>query len=96
MLGGRKSLSHQGLYLYPWNSPGKNPGVGRHSLLQAIFLTQESNLGLLHCMQILYHLSHQGKPMLGGWARLILKWSEVISGQSQGIRWVRRRSSKSF
>ena len=28
----------------PWNSPGKNTEVGRHSLLQGIFLTQESNL----------------------------------------------------
>ena len=33
-----------------------------HSLLQGIFLTQGSNLGLLHCRQILYHLSHQGSP----------------------------------
>ena len=30
------------------------------SFLQGIFLTQGSNLGLLHCKQILYHLSHQG------------------------------------
>ena len=30
-----------------------------HALLQGIFLTQGSNLGLLHCRQILYHLSHQ-------------------------------------
>ena len=29
------------------------------SLLQGIFLTQGQNLGLLHCRQILYHLSHQ-------------------------------------
>ena len=28
-------------------------------LLQGIFLTQGSNPGLLHCKQILYHLSHQ-------------------------------------
>ena len=35
--------------------PGKNPGVGCHSLLQGIF--QGSNL--LDCRQILYHLSHQ-------------------------------------
>ena len=27
-----------------------------------IFLTQGSNPGLLHCKQILYHLSHQGSP----------------------------------
>ena len=46
--------------LYPWNSPGKNTGVGSHSLLHGIFLTQGSNLGLLHCRQILYHLSLQG------------------------------------
>jgi len=30
-----------------------------HSRLQEIFLTQGSNPGLLHCRQILYHLSHQ-------------------------------------
>ena len=30
-----------------------------HFLLQRIFLTQGSNLGLVHCRQILYQLSHQ-------------------------------------
>ena len=44
--------------LCPWNSPGKHTGVGCHSLLQGIFLTQGSNPGLLCCRQILYHLSH--------------------------------------
>ena len=48
--------------LCPWNSPGKNTGVGCHSFLQGIFWTQGSNLGLLHCTQILYHLSYQGSP----------------------------------
>ena len=43
----------------PWNSPGKNTGVGCHLLLQGIFLTQGSDLNLLHCGKILYHLSHQ-------------------------------------
>ena len=37
-----------------WTSPGKNTGVGCHSLLQGIFPTQGSNLGLQHCRQILY------------------------------------------
>ena len=46
----------------PWNSPGKSTGVGSHSLLQGIFLTQGSNPGLLHCRLILYHLSYQGSP----------------------------------
>ena len=34
------------------------PGVSCHSLLQGIFPSQGSNLGLLHCRQILYHLSY--------------------------------------
>ena len=34
--------------------------VAEDSLLQEIFLTQELHLRLLHCRQILYHLSHQG------------------------------------
>ena len=37
---------------------------GYHFLLQGIFLTQGSNLGLPHCSQILYHLSHQGSHSL--------------------------------
>ena len=41
---------------------GKKTGVGCHSLLQGIFLTQGSNPGLLHCRWILYCLSHQGSP----------------------------------
>ena len=49
--------------LCPWDSPGKNTGVGCHSLLQGIFPTQRSNLGLLHCRQILYPLNHQGSAL---------------------------------
>ena len=53
------------------------PGFSVHGLLQArilewvaisssrgVFLTQGSNLGLLHCRQILYHLNHQESPHL--------------------------------
>ena len=45
--------------LCPWNSLGKNTGVGCHFLLEGLFLTQGSNLCLLHCKKIIYHLSHQ-------------------------------------
>ena len=55
------SLWPHGLYS-PWNSPGQNTGVGSLSLLQQIFPTQESNLGLLHCRWILYQQSYQGSP----------------------------------
>ena len=53
------------------DSPGKNTGVVYHALLQGIFPTQGSNLGLLHCRQILYHLSHQGSPRILEWVSLL-------------------------
>ena len=47
------SLQPHGLYptwlLHPWDSPGSNTRMGCHFLLQGIFPTQESNLGLPHC-----------------------------------------------
>ena len=54
-------LQCRGLYS-PWNSPGQNTGVGSLSLLQGIFPAQGSNPGLLHCIGILYQLSHKGSP----------------------------------
>ena len=56
------SFRPHGLYS-PWDSPGQNPGVGSLSLLQRIFLTQESNQGLLQCRQILCQLSYEGSPL---------------------------------
>ena len=60
-----QSLSHVRLFvtlwtiahktLCPWNSLGKNTGVGCHAFLQVVFCIQESNLGLPNCQQILYH-----------------------------------------
>ena len=40
--------------LCPWDSPGKNTGVGCHFLHQGIFPTQRSNLHLSHllCWQV--------------------------------------------
>ena len=49
--------------LCPCDFQDKNTGVGRHSFLQGIFPTQGMNLSLLHCRQILYHLSHQGSSI---------------------------------
>ena len=49
--------------LCPRNSLGKNSGAGCHFLLQGIFSTQGSNLGLLHSRWILYHLNHQESPV---------------------------------
>ena len=49
----------------PWHFPGKNTGVGSHSLLHRIFLTQGWNPGLPHCRLILYCLSQ------GVWCSLL-------------------------
>ena len=49
------------------NSPGKNTGVGSHSLLQGIFPTQGSNPRLQHYRWILYQLSYQGSPRILEW-----------------------------
>ena len=40
----------------------QNTGMDSLSLFQWIFLTQDSNCGLLHCRQILNQLSYQGSP----------------------------------
>ena len=50
----------------PAEPPGKskNTEVGSLSLLQRIFLMQESNWCLLHCIWILYQLSYQGSLYL--------------------------------
>ena len=50
------------MLLCPWDSPGKNTGVGCHFLLQEIFLTQGSNLSLLHQQADSLPLSHLGIP----------------------------------
>ena len=62
------------------DSPVKNTGVGCHALLQGIFPTRGSNPCLLHCRQILYHLSHQESPR-------ILEW--VAYPFSRGSSWFR-------
>ena len=51
------SLQPHGLY-----SPCQSTGVDSLSPLQGIFPTQRLNPGLLHCRQIVYHLSHEGSP----------------------------------
>ena len=48
--------------LHPWDSLHKNIGVGCRFLLQEIFLTQGSDLSLLHWQADSLPLSHQGSP----------------------------------
>ena len=62
------------------NLQGKYTGVGNHFFLQGIFSTQGSNISLLHCRQILYHLSHQGSPIeIGPTAKLCCKEDQPVN-----------------
>ena len=63
--------------LCPWDFPDKNTGVGCHVLLQGIFPTQESNLGLLHCRQILHHWDSWEAPNCR-WLCLYMHISSII------------------
>ena len=74
------SLRSHGLYSL-WNSPGENAGVGSLSPLQEIFLTQESNQGLLHHRWILYPTKLSGKP----WVVCVLTLGEIWT-TSGGLR----------
>ena len=68
---------HGSLFATPWTVALQAPlsmGFSRQEyksgqpfsgdLLQGIFPTQGSNMGLLHCRQILNHMSHQESPSL--------------------------------
>ena len=52
--------------------------MGSHSLLQGVFSTQGPNPGLLHCRQILYNLSHQGRPLASNSLNFCFCLSEKI------------------
>ena len=64
-------------FLCPWDFPGKNPGVGCHVLLQGTFLTQGSNLCLLHWQADALPLRHQGGPIWEQENRLLLSYENV-------------------
>ena len=57
----------------PWDSLGKNTGVGCHALLQGIFWTQGSNL---HLFQIVTHLAKSERCMI----RRKGRWNQVTWG----------------
>ena len=73
------TLQADSLLSEPLRKP-KNTGVGSLSLLQGIFLTQESNLAFLHCRWILYHMSRQVSPL-----STVLQSNSVLDYTVHGI-----------
>ena len=76
------------------DSPGQNPGVCCHALLQGIFPSQGLNPDLLHCGQILYHLLSElpGKPKDTGVGSLSLLQGIFLTRESNRAllhcRWI--------
>ena len=61
--------------------------MGNHCLLQGIFPTQGSKQGLLHCKQILYHLSHQGSPHIrAGQGRVVDHTADIVEKYKTGFQ----------
>ena len=58
-----KALLPPARHLCPWGFSRQQYWNGLHSLLQGIFLTQESNPYLLHWQGDCLPLSHQGSPI---------------------------------
>ena len=68
----------------PWDSPGKESGMGCHALLQGLFPTQGLNpclLSFLHCRWILYHWTT-------GEAHLSIYLSSVYISESKWLNQV--------
>ena len=78
------SLRPRELYS-PWNSAGRNTGVGSLSLLQGIFPTQELSPGLPHCRCLLYQLSHNGSPRTLEWVAYPFSRGSSRPGNRTGI-----------
>ena len=82
---------------HPWNSPGKNTGVGCHFLLQCMKMKSESEVAQsLSRVQLLvtpWTTAYQAPPSMGFsrqeyWGRvpLLLCWGDARSDQSELFR----------
>ena len=79
---------HPARLLCPWDSPGKNTGVGCHALLHGIFPTRESNPGLSRLPELAARfLTTSANWEALPYASLFLLWRkifpEVLKGPPQ-------------
>ena len=82
------------------STSGKNTGVGCHVFLQGIFLTQGLNLGLPHCRQTPYRLSHHGREPFQT-LMCLLHWQvgslpRAPPQQAKSVKWSRTILNLSF
>ena len=77
----------------PGSSVHGDSPVGCHFFLQGTFPAQGSNSGLLHCRQILYHLSPQGNSVVYSFL-CIFKCGHFLNFPSKLILLLHRNSSE--
>ena len=90
------------MLLCPWDFPGKSTGVRCHFLFQRIFLTQGSNLHLLHLIscigrRVLYQRRrwHPTPVLLPGKSHGWRSLEGWVHGVAEGQTRLKRRSSSS-
>ena len=81
------ALQADSLPAEPQGKP-KNSGVGSLSILQWLFLTQESNWGLLHCRWILYQLGHKGSPRILEWVAYPFSSASSLPRNQTGVSFI--------
>ena len=76
----------------PWDSPGKNTGVGCHFLLQCIKVKSESE-GAQSCLTLSYPMdcSLPGSPIHGIFQARVLEWGAIAFSQQRMPSRVKRR-----
>ena len=66
----------------PWDSPGKNTGVGRHFLLQCMKVKSESEvIQLCLTLRDLMDCSPPGSPVHGILQARVLEWGAIALGE---------------
>ena len=59
---------------HPWDSPGKNTGVGCHFLLQCMKVKSESEVAVMSDSVTPWTVAHQGSSIHGIFQARVLEW----------------------
>ena len=73
---------------HPWDSPGKNTGVGCHFLLQC---KKVKSLSRVQLLATLWTVAHQVPPSMGIFQARVLEWG-AIAFSHRGGKWYSKRT----
>ena len=61
----------------PWDSPGKNTGVGCHFLLQGMKVKSESEVAHVRLFATPWTAAYQAPPSMGFFQARVLEWGAI-------------------